>query len=324
VRYGFFYVAGLVVASLGLWLFANQAAAPSFDAATSARSLLVDTVAVSLNDQRPSQLEIGDFMYAGGLVLTSRQSNQLHGLSDIEVNGADRLTAVSDLGTLFEARLVLDEAGQLVGVADASISPLTGEDGKPLLDKANADAEGLAVLPGGERLVSFERYDRILLYPAGGGRPRAVPHPDTTFAPNEGMEALTAAADIADDAYIVGAEVTGETWTCRLSSPTCVKGASVARPEGFGLVAIKRFAGISALLLRAYDEQRGTRVSLQVFRGTDTVARLDLAAPMTVDNFEGLAIVRKADGAFRFYLCSDDNASAAQRTILMAFDWRAQ
>ena len=263
-------------------------------------------------------------MYAGGLTLTSRHNDQLHGLSDIEVNGGDRLTAVSDLGTLFTARLVFDPAGRLVSVADASISPLTDEDGKPLLDKANADAEGLAVLPDGDRLVSFERYDRILLYPAGGGRPRAVPYPHATFAPNGGMEALTAAADIADDAYIVGAEVSGETWTCRLSSPTCVKGPSVAKPEEFGLVAIKRLGGMSAFLLRAYDEQRGARVSLQVFRGTDAVGRMDLAAPMTVDNFEGLAVVQKADGAFRFYLCSDDNASAAQRTILMAFDWRAQ
>lgn len=322
MRYGFFYVTGLIVASLGLWLFTNQAPPPG--ASTSARSLLVDAVAVSLNEQRPSQLAIGDFLYAGGLVLTSRPNSQLHGLSDIEVNGADRLTAVSDLGSLFEARLVLDRDGRLVGVADASIAPLTNEEGRPLLDKANADAEGLAVLPGGDRLVSFERDHRIWLYPAGGGRPRAVPHPDATFPSNEGMEALTAAADIADDAYVVGAEATGETWTCRLSAPACVKGASVAMPADFGLVAIKRVTGISAFLLRAYDEQRGARVSLQVVRGTDVVARMDLAAPVTVDNFEGLAIVQKADGAFRFYLCSDDNASASQRTILMAFDWRAQ
>jgi hypothetical protein len=323
VRYGLFYTAGVVAASVVLWLFTNQAA-QSPDAAASARSLQIDTVPVPLNTRRPSQLEINDFRYAGGVVLTSRQSDQLHGLSDIDVQGGDHLTAVSDLGTLFEARLLLDAAERLVGLADASITPLTDEAGKPLVDKANADAEGLAVLPGGDRLVSFERDHRIWLYPAGGGNPRAAPHPDATFPSNEGMEALTAAADIADDAYVVGAEVTGETWTCRLSSPACVKAASVVMPEDFGLVAIKRISGISAFLLRAYDEQRGARVSLHVVRGTDVVARMDLAAPMTVDNFEGLAIVQKSDGAFRFYLCSDDNASASQRTILMAFDWHAQ
>jgi hypothetical protein len=32
--------------------------------------------------------------------------------------------------------------------------------------------------------------------------------------------------------------------------------------------------------------------------------------------------VPRADGSVRFYLLSDDNASAAQRTLLLAFDWR--
>ena len=37
---------------------------------------------------------------------------------------------------------------------------------------------------------------------------------------------------------------------------------------------------------------------------------------MTVDNFEGVAVVPWPDGRLRFYLISDDNASATQRTIL--------
>jgi hypothetical protein len=50
---------------------------------------------------------------------------------------------------------------------------------------------------------------------------------------------------------------------------------------------------------------------------------MDLARPATVDNFEGLAAVPRADGGFRFYLLSDDNASATQRTLLLAFDWQS-
>jgi hypothetical protein len=49
---------------------------------------------------------------------------------------------------------------------------------------------------------------------------------------------------------------------------------------------------------------------------------MDLAAPMTVDNCEGLAAVLRPDGGVRFYLLSDDNALASQRTLLLAFDWR--
>jgi hypothetical protein len=147
--------------------------------------------------------------------------------------------------------------------------------------------------------------------------------PDATFPLNGGMEALAADAERGDDAYVVGAEISGETWTCRLSSPTCTKGSAVVKPAEFGLVAIRQLTGMrSAYLLRAFDEERGSRISLQVVRGTDVIARMDLAPPMTVDNFEGLAVVRREDGSFRFYLCSDDNASSSQRTILMAFDWR--
>jgi len=283
----------------------------------------IDVVPVPLNPQNPSEMGIGNFLYAGGLVLTSRQTGQLHGLSDLEVTGTDRLTAVGDLGILVDARLVLDGAGQLVGLADARLTLLTGEDGKPLSDKADADVEGLALLPNGDRLVSFERRDRIWLYPAAGGPPRPVPMPAVSFPPNGGMEALTADPEAGADAYVVGAEVSGDTWTCHVLSTPCIKGPTVDKPTEFGLVAIKRLPGMHTVyLLRAFDDARGPRISLQVFRSTDMVARMDMAAPMTVDNFEGLAAVPRPDGSVRFYLLSDDNARDSQRTLLLAFDWR--
>jgi hypothetical protein len=51
---------------------------------------------------------------------------------------------------------------------------------------------------------------------------------------------------------------------------------------------------------------------------------MDLASPMTVDNYEGLAAVPATDGGVRFYLISDDNGRADQRTLLLAFDWRSK
>ena len=283
----------------------------------------IDAVPVPLNPQNPSQKAIGDFLYAGGLVLTSRQSDQLHRLSDLEVTGTDTLTAVGDMGIVITARLVLDGAEQLVGVTDARLTFLTGEDGRPLSDKADADAEGLALLPNGDRLVSFERRDRIWLYPSTGGPPRPVPAPEISFPPNGGMEALAADPEAGADAYVVGAEASGETWTCRLSSAECIKGPSVDKPQEFGLVAIRRLPGMQTVyLLRAFDEARGSRISLRIFRSGKMVARMDLAPPMTVDNYEGIAAVPRTDSGVRFYLISDDNAVARQRTLLLAFDWR--
>ena len=319
-RLGSWLTAGVVVSSIGAVWAAPQSvpAAPILSGPIS-----IDAVPVPLNPQNPSEMAIGEFLYAGGLVLTSRQTDQLHGLSDLEVTGTDTLTAVSDLGMLLDARLVFDGAERLVGLTDARLRPLTGEDGKPLSDKADADAEGLALLPSGDRLVSFERRNRIWLYAVGGGPAHPVPKPEVSFPPNGGMEALAADPEAGADAYVVGAEVTGDTWTCRLSSPSCIKGPTVDKPEEFGLVAIKRLPRMqSAYLLRAFDAERGNRNSLQILRGTNMVARMDMAPPMTVDNFEGLAAVPRADGGIRFYLLSDDNALTHQRTILLAFDWR--
>jgi hypothetical protein len=104
------------------------------------------------------------------VLLQSRQSHLLHELSDLAVSSGNRITAIGDEGILLEGRLVLDGAGRLAGVTDASLSRLVGEDGKPLTDPW-ADAEGLAVLSNGDRLVSFETRPRIWLYPKGGGRP---------------------------------------------------------------------------------------------------------------------------------------------------------
>ncbi|MGH9253939.1 MAG: esterase-like activity of phytase family protein [Vicinamibacterales bacterium] len=319
-RLGAWLRAGVVASSIaGVW------AAPQSSplAPISSSPIRIDTAPVPLNPRNPSEVAIGDFLYAGGLALTSRQTDQLHGLSDLEVTGPDRLTAVGDFGVLLDARLVFDAAERLVGLTDARLTPLTGEDGKPLSIKAEADAEGLARLSNGDRLVSFERRHRIWLYPAAGGPPRPVPAPEVSFPPNGGMEALAADPEAGPDAYVVGAEVTGNTWTCRLVSKQCVKGPSVDKPEAFGLVAMKRLPGMQTVyLLRAFDAARGSRISVQLFRSTDMVARMAMAPPLTVDNFEGLAAVPRTDGGVRFYLISDDNGLARQRTLLLAFDWR--
>jgi hypothetical protein len=297
---------------------------PSAETPTGTGLVKIDGVPVPLNPSDPSQTEIGDFAYAGGLALTSRDTERLHGLSDLEIIGSDRLVAVGDQGVWFDARLVFDERERLVAVADAHLTAMVGEDGAPLSDKAGADAEGLAQLANGDRLVSFERRHRILIYPVGGGLPRRVPSPAVEFPLNGGMEALAADPAAGADAYVVGGEISGDTWTCRLSATSCQQGPSVHKPKAFGLVAMRRLPGLqTAYLLRAFDKKRGNRISLRIVRANKRVARMTMAQPMTVDNFEGLAAVARDDGSVRFYLLSDDNASATQRTLLLAFDWRA-
>lgn len=284
--------------------------------------ITVSAQAIAFNTKDPAQDRLGNFAYAGGLALTSNDTARLHGLSDLKVLAGNRIVSESDEGDLLEARLMLDAKGRLTGLADARMSELTGPDGEPLQGKNESDAEGIAVLPNGDRLVSFEEDDRILLYPAKGGAPHVVNSPDVVFRHNLGMEALAADPSIAPDAYRVGQEDTGQTWICRLSVP-CVADRKVDVPLGSGLTAMAPLPqGRIAYLIRAWDPLRGSRVTLLVLDAKGAqVDRLEFEAPLSVDNFEGLGAVANASGQVRFYLISDDNFSAKQRTLLLALDW---
>lgn len=261
--------------------------------------------------------------FAGALHLTSADTSRLHGLSELEVDRDGRLTAVTDVGDLLQGRVVLDREGRLSGLVETTLTPLVGLEGEPITGKRSADAEGLATLANGDRLVSFEVDHRIWLYPARGGLPRPAPSPAADLPENGGMEALSADPERGPDAYLVGIEADGRTWECRIATG-CRPGARVSLPDDlFGLVAARRLGGgRTAWLLRAYDPLRGNRIELRITDAAmKVVDRMEIARPATVDNFEGLAAVAGPDGGYRFYLISDDNFARSQRTLLMALDW---
>jgi hypothetical protein len=283
-------------------------------------SIAVQAVSVPLNPEVAAQTAIGGFEYAGGLQLSSSETSRFHGLSDLVVDARGRLTAISDEGDVIEGQLVF-ENDRLAGLSGVTLRPLGGLDGQPLPNKEMSDAEGLAILANGDRLVSFERQARVWLYPADGGPPRAVPGPDHDFPLNGGLEALAADPERGGDAYVAGGEENGQTWLCRLASP-CVTGPKVDKPPEFGLVALRRLPGDqSAHLLRAWDPLRGSRIVLTIAGTSGEVARMEMAKPLTVDNFEGVDFVPRPGGGYRVYILSDDNFSASQRTLLLAFDW---
>lgn len=310
------------LASLALAACAQQAPALPTAPLAAGPAIAVAAALVPLNPADPAQDRIGDFRYAGGLALSSADTARFHGLSDMAIRNGVDLTAVSDEGDLLKARLMLDKTGRLVGLEGARISALPGLDGKPLQGKLESDSEGMALLANGDMLISFEQRHRIWLYPADGSPPREAPAPDASFPANGGMEALGPAPDLGPDVYLAGGEESGQTWTCRLSAG-CTPGPVIAKPPEFGLVALTRLPqGRTAWLLRAWDPVRGNRVILTVQDALGAeVGRLDLARPLTIDNFEAVAAVPAKDGVVRFYLLSDDNFQSSQRTLLLAFDW---
>ena len=314
--------AGLAVGLLALAACAPIHASPPTSPVAAGKQITVAAAPVPLNAQDPAQDWIGDFRYIGGLVLTSPDTARLHGLSDMEISADGKLIAISDEGDLLSARLISDSKGAPTGLAGATLTVLTGPDGNPLQGKLEADAEGMALLPNGDMLLSFERNNRILLYPAGGGAPRIAPSPAASFPANGGMEALSAIPAAGPGVYVTAGEDSGETWTCKLSGD-CVQGAAIAKPPEFGVVAVRALpAGRMAWLLRAWDPVRGSRNALIIHDAGGEIARLEMTRPLTVDNYEGLAAIPAEDGSIRFYLLSDDNFQSSQRTLLLAFDWK--
>lgn len=277
---------------------------------------------------------VGRLRFRGGLVLSSEHET-FGGLSGVEVLEDNRLIAISDNGDWFEARLVLDQAGALIGAEDWRMAFMRDEDGEPFASKAQGDSEGLAQLPDGRFAVSFEQTQTIRLYdlnrdgPFGAALAGPALSEVADLPRNSGLEAL-AATD--DGNLIVGAEGGAEgatrIWRAGLEARRPVApSARYPLSGGFSLTALDRLPGGGFVALeRFYAPVIGARARLTrfAFDEAGAVGEVEelalLAAPMPVDNFEGVAAARAPDGALRLYVLSDDNFSRRQRTLLLAFD----
>ena len=286
------------------------------------------TTPVPIDPANPARTNLNGFTYMGGVAVTDPVTNRVHGLSDLKITPDGRLVSVSDFGDLFEARLQFDADTRLSGLTEGKLWTLKRPDGQPVQGKTEGDAEGLAILANGDRLVSFEQEHRIWRYPAAGGPPISAPMPGNLFSANEGMEGLTEYPFAGPDAYLVGSEE-GEVWLCRLSAG-CTTFSVLNGPDlEYGLTALAPFQdGSIAAVHRAWDPVRGSRITVSVYaaaalkgRQPQPMSRLGLNAPLTTDNIEGISLVASPTGGTRILLLSDDNASASQKTLLLVFDW---
>jgi hypothetical protein len=324
-----FVMALLVVVALTVvthWPYA-QALAPQ-----PAGPVAITATPVPLNPSNAGQDRVGRFVYAGGLSLSAPP--RFGGLSDIDVRADGRAVIVTDEGQLYEWRIVLDANGRLASIADVRRTPLLGRNGRPLSDKTVADSEGVALLPNGDRLVSFERQHRIWRYPSGGGSPVPAPAPDTapTFPANTGLEALAVLPGGTGSAYLAGSEGGGRVWQCRLGNGCRETALGKRVPDDYGLTAIAASPDgeILALLARSFSPERGVRIVVRLVgraaidsASAPVLDELVLGEPLTRDNFEGMAIVNgRGTGVLRIYLLSDNNFSDSHKTYLLAFDWK--
>ena len=262
--------------------------------------------------------------FAGGLELIAAEASPLHSLSDLKISG-DQVYAVTDAGDLTRFRLNLNPATRnLIGVGQLAVRRLTLRDGRPIVDKVDGDAEGLLFSAAGDLVVSFERDHRLWSYgqPTALRAPLPIRSPDFAFASNAGMEAIAAGPG--------GWRVAGESggvWDC--SPAACVE---VVAPPATPLPDDEyRITGMDRdpsgdgwfVVQRSYRPPVDARARIRRMApdGSLGPVLIELKLPGTTDNFEGVTAEARQDGV-RLYLLSDDNGSAVQRTLLLAFDVR--
>jgi hypothetical protein len=328
-------VANRLLLSLCLLVAACAGISPP-PAGAQEQPVTIESSALTLKIDEPKATRVGKLVWRGGLEMRAN-SRSFGGLSDLHVTPDNRtLTSISDEGAWLVATPRFDDKGMLVGLAEARMGQLRGLDGKPIDSKPEADAEAMARLPDGSWLVSFERRHRLWRYPTLTATPLPVEGPaDIGRQPgNGGIEALTA---LADGTVIAISEEYSR-------APGTVVGW-IAKPEAGGRYAWSAFSyatvpdyrptalavlpdGSYVTLERAFDMVRGVRVRVMRFRADQlapgaTVRPEELAhlsSPYAVDNLEGLAATRGANGETLLWLMSDDNFNPLQRNILMLFE----
>ena len=296
--------------------------------------------ALPLNPEDKAQQRVGALIWRGGLVVTA-DDRDFGGLSDLAIDpGGREVLAVSDSGRWLSATLSYDGAGHLSGITAQRFGHLRGIDGAPLQGKRRQDAEALTRLPdGGGLVVGYERDHRIRLFPAGkdlAGRPQALAAPPrlSAAALNSGVEALVALVDgrllaftesqaataaNGTENYAVYLWEQGKGWAELALKPVGLfrpTGAALL-PGGDVLLLERRFTLLGGVGIRLRQIPAAALTPGAVLTGTEIA---ELRLPLTVDNFEGLAVHRTPEGATRLTLLSDDNFSVLQRTLIVQFE----
>ena len=334
---------GAAFSMLAVLLAVTALRAPAAAPENTAGAIEVEASRVPLDPADPNRKTLGPLRYLGGLWLRSEEP-RFGGLSDLRLSRDGReLAAISDCGHGFTAHLHYDVDGQLVGLGDARLVPLTDSGGLPLTRDAS-DAESLMAVGAEELDVGFEGTNSIRAYGpdfAGPGRLLGVPDGLDQCGSNTGLELM---ADMGDGRRLLVCEGrrhasittpawigSGDSWQPReyplkfdggvAGEPFRPTGAA-RLPNGDMLTLERRFPPLSGRLVRI---PRATLEGTGLLQGSE-VARIE--PPLTADNFEGVEVLRDARGRTLVYLISDDNGCEKnqiprklnpQRTLLLQF-----
>jgi hypothetical protein len=319
-----------------LLVAAACAAPPSMPVGAQPRALEIRSQPLVLKLDEPGERRVGKLLWRGGISMTANSPN-FGGWSDLHVSSDGKsLSSISDEGSWLTATIDYDANGNLSGLSNGRIGSLRGLDGKPLASKAMSDAEGMAQLPDGSWLVSFERHHRFWRYPTLDGTPTPIDGPaDLGKQPNNGgVEAVTALSDgriiaISEEYEVKPGVLRGWIGEPAAGGRYNWQTFEYTKTPDFNPTAIRLLPdGSYVLLERAFDPARGVRIRVMQFAAAEVrpggavhaqqLARL--ASPYAVDNLEGLSVGKGAHGETLLWLISDDNFNPLQRNILLMFE----
>ena len=306
-----------------------------------ARIAIQATPITAFDNRDPSQVRFGVLEFRGGLALTSTDKafGGISGLA-IEPDGV-RFVAVTDNGSWLRGRIVYRD-GKPSAITDAEMAPMLGADGKPLAARGSFDTESLTEL-GGMFYVGIERVEQIVRFDyrrdglLARGEPIAVPPDFKTFAFNKSLECLAsppAGSSLAGNLIVVAERSLDSAGNFRsfLIKPNSagdqVERFSVKRSGDYDISDCTVLpTGDLLLLERHYSPARGIamrirRVPLAVIKPgalVDGKALIEADLAYQIDNMEGIAVHRNAQGETVITLVSDDNFSVIQRNLLLQF-----
>jgi hypothetical protein len=291
----------------------------------------------SFDNRDASRTRFGALEFRGGLTLTSK-NGAFGGISAIlvEPDGAHFL-AVTDRGSWLRGRIVY-EAGKPARMADAEMAPILGPDGKPLAARRWYDVESLTELDG-MTYIGIERVEQIVRFNirhdglAARGEPIAVPPDFKTFTYNKSLECLTAGpknSALTGSLIVITERSLDAAGNHRafLLKGDQVERFSVKRSDDFDVTDCTILPPGDLLLLeRRYSPARGVAMRIRRFPLTaikpgalaDGKTLIEADMGYQVDNMEGIAVHRNADGETIITLVSDDNFSVLQRNLLLQF-----
>lgn len=288
-----------------------------------------------------SVTRFGQLDWRGGLKLTSA-SDHFGGFSGLAVIDKGRsLVTVSDAGFWMTARLAY-EGGRLSGLESSRVGALRALKGKTLERWRDRDAEAVGVVSSNgataKLVIGFEnnaRVGRFDLGPEGVSPPGAyveLPKAMGALRSNTGIESIARLdAGPLSGSYVAFAETKTDDsgkrigWIFAGKSSRTLKLAPIgnydisdiaAMPDGGILVLERRFRWSEGINIRI---RRVSPKSLQANSPILGETLFEAGSGTALDNMEGIAVHRSAEGEMIITLISDDNFNFFQSTVLLQF-----